>query len=226
MAERDFPPCSAFRPARAAAAQITITHRLIRNDQDPGELMPAFAQHGRAAGRDRGIGFRRRTDGLDHADPASLDEIENAVDEASQLFLLGLQDASVEARVTRSFDALRMAAYDDYQTLHQRMIERGNSIHLQARRLEIALALLAAFTLVGGIFVSLHLARRLAAPLEGMAEAASRVASGDFSVRLGRTGLIEGDQLAERFDEMVAALQRFHALNLDRIWPSAAAWNR
>lgn len=220
MAERDFPTLQRISDLRRAAAahQITITHRLIRNDQDPGELMPAFR-----ASMDELLGAIAALDSGDEPLASitlirlSLDEIENAVEEASQLFRLGLQDATVEARVTRSFDALRMAAYDDYQSLHQRMIERGHGVHLQARRLEIALALLAAFTLVGGIFVSLHLARRLAAPLEGLAEAASRVATGDFGVRLGRTGLVEGDQLAERFDEMVAALQRFHALNLDRI---------
>ena len=115
------------------------------------------------------------------------------------------------------FEALR-AATDDYYRFHlDAMVERGGRIERQANRLAIALGLLALFTVLVGILVSLRLAARLSAPMERLAAAAARVAQGDFAVRLDRTGLRESDLLAQRFDEMTAALGRFHAMNLDRI---------
>src|SRR5690606_13160334 len=84
-------------------------------------------------------------------------------------------------------------------------------------RLAVALALLAGFTVLVGVLASLRLARRLSAPMERLAEAAERVAELDFAVRLPRSGLLEADRVAERFERMSEAIARFHAIDLERI---------
>lgn len=114
-------------------------------------------------------------------------------------------------------ERLRLTALDFYRHQYDSMVLRGNSISTQARRLAWALALLAVSTLAIGIWASIRLAQRLARPMEHMVRASDRVATGDFTVRTERSGLIEPDRVAQRFDEMVAALGRFHAMNLDRI---------
>lgn len=119
--------------------------------------------------------------------------------------------------VVTGFESLRAATLDYYHHHQQTMLGRGTHIMRQSDRLALALGLLAVFTVLVGVLTSLRLAKRLSAPMERLAEAAARVAAGDFEVRVGRTGLSEADLVAQRFDDMAAALARFHAMNLDRI---------
>jgi NtrC-family two-component system sensor histidine kinase KinB len=124
---------------------------------------------------------------------------------------------AVSPQLQTAFESLRAATLDYYTYHHAAMVERGNRIREQTERLAIALTLLGAFTLLVGVLASLRLATRLSAPMERLAEAATRVAGGDFEVRVGRMGLFEADLVGQRFDDMTAALGRFHAMNLDRI---------
>lgn len=131
--------------------------------------------------------------------------------------LAGPELDGIKEPFAADLERVRKNALDFYRHQYDSMVVRGNSIRAQAVRLAWALALLAVSTLVIGIWASTRLARRLTRPMENMVRASDRVATGDFTVRTTRSGLIEPDRVAERFDEMVASLERFHAMNLDRI---------
>lgn len=206
-----------------SAQQLLIAKRLSEGDAGVLQLMPAFSREARALlGQARALG---KADDADHdaierAD-AALAELEGAVRQAvadRQAQPPGAPPGSaLTPEVVRSFESLRAASLDYYDHHHRAMLERGTRIQRQSDRLAIAMALLGGSTVLIGVLVSLRLAERLSAPMERLAEAAAQVAQGDFGVRVGRTGLAEADLVAARFDDMTAALGRFHAMNLDRI---------
>lgn len=94
----------------------------------------------------------------------------------------------------------------------------GSSSARQARSIAMLLAFLVTATLAVGMFVSVRLARVISRPLEGMSQAASRVAGGDFGARAPSAGIRELNTVAHQFNDMVAALRRFQALNIDAIF--------
>lgn len=114
-------------------------------------------------------------------------------------------------------ERVREHALAFYRHQYESMVARGTALRTQSVRLAWALAVLAVSTLAIGIWASTRIARRLTRPMEHLVRASDRVATGDFTVRTARSGLLEPDRVAQRFDEMVAALERFHAMNLDRI---------
>ena len=121
------------------------------------------------------------------------------------------------ASVLRAFEDLRSASLDLYTYNMREMRARGQHVHTGARSVMFALALLAAFTVIVGVLASLRLARRLSAPLERLAAAATDLSRGRFDVSVPASGVYEADLLAQRFNEMAHAIARFHAINLDKI---------
>lgn len=215
-----------------SAQQLVVAKRLA--DRDPGVMqsMPPFERELRAL-----LDEARALDARDstHAEGrhaierayAAVDELVAAVEEATASLRTPATDAgsaavvatgsAITPRLGTAFESMRAATLDYYEHHHARMVERGLRIRAQTERLAIALILLGGFTVLVGVMVSLRLAARLSAPMERLAFAATRVARGDFDVRVGRTGVVEADLVAQRFDDMTAALARFHAMNLDRI---------
>ena len=207
----------------ASAQQLLIAKRLGEGDGGALQLMPAFAREARVlTAQARALGDPGDADhaAIERAE-AALSELDAAVRQAvadSQAREPGAPPVSaLTGEVVRSFENLRAATLDYYDHHHHSMVERGTRIQRQSDRLAIAMALLGGSTVLIGVLVSLRLAERLSAPMERLAEAAAQVAQGDFGVRVGRTGLAEADLVAARFDDMTAALGRFHAMNLDRI---------
>jgi NtrC-family two-component system sensor histidine kinase KinB len=205
-----------------SAQQLLIAKRLGEGDAGAQLLMPTFMREARALlARARALGDP------DDPDHAAIERAEAALADVAGGVWLGVLDlgarappagtSALSAEVVRGFERLRGASLDYYDYHHRAMMERGTRIQRQSDRLAIAMALLGGSTVLIGVLVSLRLAERLSAPMERLAEAAAQVAQGDFEVRVGRTGLAEADLVAARFDDMTAALGRFHAMNLDRI---------
>jgi len=206
-----------------SAQQLLIAKRLGEGDAGALQLMPAFSREARALlaqARALGDSGDPDHDAIERAEVA-LAELEGAVRQAvadsAQRPPEAMVASALTPEVVRSFESLRAASLDYYDHHHRAMLERGTRIQRQSDRLAIAMALLGGSTVLIGVLVSLRLAERLSAPMERLAEAAAQVAQGDFGVRVGRTGLAEADLVAARFDDMTAALGRFHAMNLDRI---------
>jgi NtrC-family two-component system sensor histidine kinase KinB len=207
----------------ASTQQLLMAKRLGEGDAGALQLMPAFSREARALmARARALG--------DPTDPdqAAIARAERALSELEAAMTQAVRDgearppgtpprSALTGEVVRGFDNLHAATLDYYDHHHRAMMERGTRIQRQSDRLAIAMALLGGSTVLIGVLVSLRLAERLSAPMERLAEAAAQVAQGDFEVRVGRTGLAEADLVAARFDDMTAALGRFHAMNLDRI---------
>lgn len=125
--------------------------------------------------------------------------------------------AGIPLPVIAAFEDLRSATLDLYNYNMHEMRARGQNVRAGARSVVFALALLAAFTVIAGVLASLRLARRLSAPLERLAGAATALARGRFEVSVPASGVYEADLLAQRFNEMAHAIGRFHAINLDKI---------
>lgn len=203
-----------------SAQQLVVAGRLGDGDAGVLQLMPPFEREARQRlDEARAIGGAD----ADVDDLAAITRAEQAIDalgaalQAAVVTREGQSQVRLTPAVMTAFESLRAAALD-YYALHQvAMAERGNRIRRQSDRLAVALALLGAFTVLVGVLASLRLADRLSTPMERLSEAAAQVATGNFEVRIGRTGLREADLLAQRFDDMTASLGRFHAMNLDRI---------
>lgn len=212
-----------------SAQQLVLSKRLADRDPTVASSLPPFERELRtlldeARALDAGDsvhGEGRRA--IERASEAA-DELVLAIDEAAAELhdavpaaAVAGADSAFSPRLNAAFERMRAATLDYYEHHHARMVERGRRIRAQTERLAVALILLGGFTVLVGVLVSLRLAARLSAPMERLASAATRVARGDFDVRVGRTGLVEADLVAQRFDDMTAALARFHAMNLDRI---------
>lgn len=201
----------------AGAQQIELGQHLVQGAGVSTGLIPDFSRQARAL-----LAEARASVGKE-GDLAVLDKAQDAIerfDRATATSASRIPAAALDAEVVASLETLRTAALEHYQRHYDRMVERGNNNRVQAERLAYALALLAAFTLAIGIWASIRIASRLSKPMEQLVRASDRVATGDFTVRTARTarsGVTEADRVAQRFDEMVAALQRFHSMNLDRI---------
>lgn len=203
-----------------SAQQLVVARRLGAGDTTVVASMHPFERQTRALLDEA----RARAD----TDPLERDAIERG-DRALEALVaaVGLAQPSAPVapgatsaltpEVVSAFESVHAATLDYYNLHHAKLQERGSRISLQADRLAVALALLAGFTVLVGVLVSLRLAAGLSKPMERMANAAARVADGDFDVRVGRMGVLEADFVAQRFDDMTAALGRFHAMNLDRI---------
>lgn len=202
----------------ASAQQLELTQRLARGDPEAAALMPAFTRQANA------LLHEARLHASSDEDRAALDKARDAVEQLERAVISASagptpdpSGAALDTHVIAGFEALRNAALEHYQRHYDRMVEHGNSIREQVARLAWALALLGVFTVAIGIWASIRIASRLSLPMEQLVRASDRVATGDFTVRTERSGVTEADRVAQRFDEMVSSLQRFHAMNLDRI---------
>jgi len=86
-----------------------------------------------------------------------------------------------------------------------------------ARRATWMLAGVGGLIVLAGLAFSLILSRRLTRPLRAVTEAAGRIASGDYDVRVPVEGHDELAELSRRFNEMAAELRSFRAMNVDQI---------
>lgn len=231
MVEEDFSGIDLASRLRTliSAQQLVVAKRLVDGDGDVARLMPPFEREALSMLRQaRTLAGSNRAEAevIARAETAVIrlvDAIQQAgappplVPTSADLAPVGVPVSRITPAIVAGFESLRAATLDYYHHHHEAMLARGNHIRQQSDRLALALGLLAVFTVLVGVLTSLRLAERLSAPMERLAEAAARVASGDFEVRVGRTGLSEADLVAQRFDDMAAALARFHAMNLDRI---------
>jgi len=232
MVENDFRAIDLASRLRIliSAQQMVVVKRLVDGEGDVARRMPPFEREA--------LSLLRQARTLGPTDPVkaalitrvetAVNDLVDAIEETATSMppspataALTTPEAAPVSRITPAvvarFESLRAATLDYYQHHHEAMLGRGTHIMRQSDRLALALGLLAVFTVLIGVLTSLRLADRLSAPMERLAEAAARVAAGDFEVRVGRTGLSEADLVAQRFDDMAAALARFHAMNLDRI---------
>ena len=179
----------------------------VTDNADALERVPGFAERATA------LVQAARAQSRSASEDASLDALQASIDRLAQL----RSGAPHFTTLVEAIEEVREGALVLYRLRYDRMKERGNAIHGQAVQLAYALALLALCTVAVGVWASLRIANRLSRPLEHLVHASDRVATGDFTVRTERSGLVEPDRVAQRFDEMVASLERFHAMNLDRI---------
>jgi two-component system, NtrC family, sensor histidine kinase KinB len=201
--------------------RATTTHQLILTERygTPGatahDLMPAL---------DRDI--RQLVEALRRPQQSVLEaeQLVRAEDALGRLHLAvaaaGSQPtpaAGVPPAMMAEMLILHDAALSLYRLHHEAMVRRGNAIGIQAQRLSLALGLLAGFTVLIGVIASVRLAQRLSEPMERLARAVQRVSQQDFEVRVSASGVQEVDSVAQSFNEMTAALRRFHAINLDRV---------
>ena len=81
-----------------------------------------------------------------------------------------------------------------------RVAAPGDDLDRQIRQAWLAIAGLALSALGGAALVAIYQGRRIAAPLEALADSARRLGDGDFSARAPRSGVPESDDVAEALD--------------------------
>ena len=92
--------------------------------------------------------------------------------------------------------------------------ERAGSV---ANRAIWSTVLFAASALIIALSFSLFLSGRIASPLLLFMEAARKISSGDYAVRVPVETRDELGLLAEEFNRMTSQLERYHALNIEQI---------
>lgn len=101
--------------------------------------------------------------------------------------------ASVPVRLADTPLLLRVETDDD-------------DLRAKMRQAWFAIGGLALTALVAAVSMALYLGRRLAEPLESLAQSARRLGDGDFSARAPRSGLAETDDVAAALDTTAARL--------------------
>lgn len=123
-----------------------------------------------------------------------------------------------EASVVDAFQNVIQSCQRLAEANFNAMVEVSRSAHERVRFTVWAAAAVVAVILLIGVWVSLSLARRLSEPLEQMVEGASRIAAGDYRVAIEEMTIVrEVSQLSRQFNAMAAALQRFRAMDLERV---------
>ena len=218
MVNEDFTAVDTVAKLRRLANEEQVAFTRLPGDDGPAMAarMEAFSNTARPL-----AALSRAAVGTDPAAVETMDRIDAALD------AIGVRAASLAGGTLPALGA-REAFFADIETIRDRglvlyrdryeaMVAHGRSIKTQSVRLAWLLGTLAVVTFGVGIWASTRIAHRLIRPMEHLVRASDRVATGDFTVRTSRSGLVEPDRVAQRFDEMVASLERFHAMNLDRI---------
>lgn len=122
-----------------------------------------------------------------------------------------------EASVVDAFQNVIQACQYLAEVNFNAMVEVSRSAHERVQFTVWAAATVVAIILLIGVWVSLSLARHLSEPLEQMVEGARRIARGDYQVAIHEPAIREVTQLSRQFNTMAAALQRFHAMDLERV---------
>ena len=122
-----------------------------------------------------------------------------------------------EASVVDAFQNVIQSCQQLAKANFNAMVEVSRSAHERVRFTVWAAAAVVAVILLIGVWVSLSLARRLSEPLEQMVEGARRIAGGDYRIAIRETAIREVTQLSRQFNAMAAALQRFRAMDLERV---------
>ena len=112
--------------------------------------------------------------------------------------------------VIQACERLAKLNFDAMASVSQRAHERVQDA--------VLVATAAAFiTLLVGLWVSVTVARRLSEPLERIVAGTQRIAQGDYQVQVPESSISELAQLARQFNIMAQALQRFRAMDLERV---------
>jgi signal transduction histidine kinase len=118
---------------------------------------------------------------------------------------------TAEGEGARRMDAIRTQFARFLDAENELASESAASANTEAdRAIALAVAGLVGSALLVGVF-GLYLARSTARPVRGVAEAASRLAEGDLSVRLDEKGPGEVGELTVAFNRMAAQLERSSA---------------
>jgi NtrC-family two-component system sensor histidine kinase KinB len=122
-----------------------------------------------------------------------------------------------ETNVVDAFQSVIRACEHLAEMNFNAMVEVSRRAHEHVQLTVGAAAAVVAVILLIGVWASLSLARRLSEPLEQIVEGTRRIASGDYQVALPETAIKEIAQLSRQFNAMAAALQRFRAMDLERV---------
>ncbi|MGI8574042.1 MAG: sensor histidine kinase [Egibacteraceae bacterium] len=100
-----------------------------------------------------------------------------------------------------------------------RLVRPGEVLNRRLRLAWLSIAVLAATALGAAALLARRLGRRLALPVEALADSARRLGQGDFSARAPRSGVPEPDEVAAALDataeRLAAALERSRSLGAD-----------
>jgi two-component system, OmpR family, sensor histidine kinase BaeS len=106
-------------------------------------------------------------------------------------------------------------------TFTRLMVEHGSSAETAHAMFDESISLVLAIAVVAGVAAAVALAtllgRRLGRPLEVLGAAARRVAAGDYSARVPRTGPEELASLADSFNQMAQSLEEGERLRREFI---------
>jgi NtrC-family two-component system sensor histidine kinase KinB len=97
------------------------------------------------------------------------------------------------------------------------MLEVSETAHERVQSAVYSAGAAAFGTLLVGLLVALNVSRRLSAPLQEIVAGTRRIAGGDYQVQVPPSSTRELDQLGRQFNAMARALQRFEAMNLERV---------
>lgn len=97
------------------------------------------------------------------------------------------------------------------------MLEVSETAHERVQSAVYSASVAAFGTLLVSLLVALNVTHRLSAPLQQIVAGSRRIADGDYRVQVPPSSTRELDQLARQFNAMARALQRFEAMNLERV---------
>lgn len=97
------------------------------------------------------------------------------------------------------------------------MLEVSETAHERVQAAVYSAGIAAFGTLLVSLLVALNVTRRLSAPLQQIVTGSRRIADGDYQVQVPPSSTRELDQLGRQFNAMARALQRFEAMNLERV---------
>lgn len=125
--------------------------------------------------------------------------------------------ASYASALAPRFRAVRQHVTELRDLNQETMFSASDRAQEIANRAKWALGVAGGLVIVIGLAFSTVLARRITRPLEGLTEAASRIAEGDYDVEVEDERSDEVGELARQFNEMAGELRRFRRLNLEQI---------
>lgn len=159
----------------------------------------------------------------DHAKTAEEKRIITQLEDDFEIFA-GLTSSPMP-RIDTRLDESTVMAYENVRAgclklyeFNIRAIEKGgDAAAKRAHSIAWLLGMMILATLIIGLLVSSRLANLLGQPLDALAQAASRVAAGDFEAKVARSDIAEIRIVGQQFNAMTEALSRFRAMNIDAI---------
>ncbi|MEH6567000.1 MAG: ATP-binding protein [Halopseudomonas sp.] len=164
-----------------------------------------------------GIGKAHAVDEADRTAMQAIDESYAAYDgilrRPAALRRELLSNDAFSTRVSAMRDAL-----NDIQNRYVAKAEQAEAAaHQRAWLIAGLLGLIGLSVLLLGLLTANSIARRFAQPIEGLAEAADQVSTGDFNVMLPISPVLEISALSRRFGAMAEALREFKNSDVEAI---------